>query len=59
MIIYSALQPLFEDEKNAAESFAEIKNGVPVFYEKDRAGNAVLKFSTDPKIYLERVMPLQ
>lgn len=59
MIIYSAVPPLFEIENSYPESFSEVQNGVPVFYEKDSVGNSVLKFSTDPKMYLERNKPLQ
>ncbi len=59
MLIYSAVPPLFENENLYCESFSEIQNGVPVFYEKDAEGKSVLKFSTDPKMFLKSGMPLQ
>ena len=59
MIIYSAVPPFLDSEICAAENISEIKNGVLSFYEKDLTGNRVLKFTTDPKVYLESEKPLQ
>ncbi|MBQ2881575.1 MAG: hypothetical protein IJE40_04855 [Clostridia bacterium] len=59
MIIYSAAFPLFESEFISAESLEKTENGITSFYEKDIYGNTVLKFSTDPKKYLESKKPLQ
>ncbi len=59
MIIYSAVFPIFDSESVSAESFEKTENGITSFYEKDVFGNTVLKFSTDPKKYLEGARPLQ
>ncbi len=59
MIIYSAAAPLFDSEFIYAESLEKTENGITSFYEKDVFGNTVLKFSTDPKKYLEGARPLQ
>lgn len=59
MLIYSVVPPLFDSEETGVECVSDIRNGVPVFYEKDPDGRSVLKFSTDPKMYLEREVPLQ
>lgn len=59
MLIYSAAYPLFDSEFIPSESVSKTENGITSFYEKDFNGNAVLKFSTDPKKYLESGKPLQ
>ena len=59
MILYSAVLPFFEDNETVTESFSDRENGSLMFYEKDAEGNKVLKFSTDPKFYLESKKPLQ
>ncbi|MBE6891640.1 MAG: hypothetical protein E7481_06395 [Ruminococcaceae bacterium] len=59
MILYSAVPPMFEDNKTVPEMFSDCEKGSLMFYEKDSEGNKVLKFSTDPKFYLESKKTLQ
>ncbi|MBQ7015254.1 MAG: hypothetical protein IJN12_03935 [Clostridia bacterium] len=59
MLIYSAVSPLFESEFVTTESISKTENGIPSFYEKNVMGNTVLKFSTDPKMYLKSEKLLQ
>lgn len=59
MLIYSAAAPLFESDFVPTESFLKTENGIPSFYEKNVFGNTVLKFSTDPQMYLKSEKQLQ
>ena len=59
MLIYSAVSLLFESDFVPMESFLKTENGIPSFYEKNVLGNTVLKFSTDPQMYLKNGKQLQ
>ena len=58
MIIYSVSAPIFEDSPEVPETVCEFISGIVSFYEKQSDGSRALKFSTDPKMYLERGKPL-
>lgn len=54
MILYSAFQPLIDDEIPVKEYYFKNKDGVPSFYEKNSDGNEILYFSTNPADFLKK-----